>query len=415
MSSVDEKMPEGWVKDTLGEVIDIKHGFAFKGEFITLQSNNKILITPGNFKVGGGFKSNKFKYYTGDYPENYVLKPNDVIVTMTDLSKEGDTLGFSAKVPNDEKEYLHNQRIGLIQFKNSDFDKEYVYWLLRTKHYQKSIVNSATGSTVRHTSPSRIQEYQFKYPEDKKEQKAIANVLTAFDDKIENLRAQNQTLEQTAQTIFKEWFGLYQIDDVLPEGWRVGKLGEIGTIVCGKTPSKSKSDYYGDDIPFIKIPDMHNQVFILGANDNLTLMGANSQRKKMIPKNSIIVSCIATVGLVSLSTQDCQTNQQINSVIPINEFMREYLYLKLTSLRKYLNDLGSGGTATLNVNTSTFSNIELVIPAKDFLMKFNKIQSPLFEKILSNLKQIQTLTQTRDTLLPKLMRGELRVNGLKKE
>jgi type I restriction enzyme S subunit len=77
---------------------------------------------------------------------------------MTDLSKIGDTLGYSAKVPTDNKNYLHNQRIGLLIYKNNDFDKEYIYWLLRTKHYQKSIVNSSTGSTVRHTSPKRIQE-----------------------------------------------------------------------------------------------------------------------------------------------------------------------------------------------------------------------------------------------------------------
>ena len=199
--SLENKIPEGWVETTLGEMINVKHGFAFKGQFISLEPNDKIMVTPGNFKVGGGFKGAKFKYYSGEIPEDYILKPNDVIVTMTDLSKEGDTLGFSAKVPNDNKTYLHNQRIGLIQFINPDFDKEFIYWFLRTEHYQKSMVNSATGSTVRHTSPNRIKEYVFYCPQKLEEQKAIAKILTAFDDKIENLQAQNKTLEQTAQTI----------------------------------------------------------------------------------------------------------------------------------------------------------------------------------------------------------------------
>ena len=251
MSSIENKIPNGWKEASLSEVIDIKHGFAFKGKFITLQSNDKILITPGNFKVGGGFKSNKFKYYTGDFPEDYILKPNDVIVTMTDLSKEGDTLGYSAKVPNDGKTYLRNQRIGLVQFKNLDFDKEYIYWLLRTKHYQKNIVNSATGSTVRHTSPSRIQEYQFKSPA-LNEQKAIAKVLTIFDKKIQNLQAQNQTLEQTTQIIFKEWFGKYQVGYELPEDWHILLIDDLVELIIdyrGKTPKKLGKDWSEEGIP----------------------------------------------------------------------------------------------------------------------------------------------------------------------
>jgi type I restriction enzyme S subunit len=235
----EKSIPKGWVETALGEVINIKHGFAFKGEFISLERNENILITPGNFKVGGGFKSDKFKYYYGDIPNDYILNPNDVIVTMTDLSKIGDTLGYSAKVPTDNKNYLHNQRIGLLIYKNNDFDKEYIYWLLRTKHYQKSIVNSSTGSTVRHTSPKRIQEYSFNTPQSIEEQKAIAQILTAFDDKIELLQDQNKTLETTAQTIFKEWFGKYQIGDELPEGWRVSNCFIRQHIFC----SYSKFSY----------------------------------------------------------------------------------------------------------------------------------------------------------------------------
>ncbi|MCT8778519.1 restriction endonuclease subunit S, partial [Glaesserella parasuis] len=99
----------------LGDFINVKHGFAFKGEFITTKVNNNCLVTPGNFAIGGGFKSDKFKFYTGEIPREYILEENDLIVTMTDLSKEADTLGYSALVPKIEnKIMLHNQRIGLI-------------------------------------------------------------------------------------------------------------------------------------------------------------------------------------------------------------------------------------------------------------------------------------------------------------
>ena len=105
---------EEWKKCKIGDVVDIKHGFAFKGEFFSDEPTNNILLTPGNFRIGGGFKADKFKYYNSDFPKEYILKPNDIIVTMTDLSKDGDTLGYSAIVPDyGQKILLHNQRLGL--------------------------------------------------------------------------------------------------------------------------------------------------------------------------------------------------------------------------------------------------------------------------------------------------------------
>lgn len=317
-------IPEGWKVISLGEIIEVKHGFAFKGEFITEKINENILLTPGNFQIGGGFKSDKLKFYEGQVPEEYLLKSGDIIVTMTDLSKDGDTLGYSAKVPSDSNNYLHNQRIGLVKFRNENFSKDFIYWLLRTPHYQKCIVNSATGSTVRHTSPNRIQQYNFALPIEFNEQESISNFFNSFENKIELLKSQNKTLEEIIQTIYKEWFSKYNIGDFLPDQWRIKKLKECGNIICGKTPPKSNQNYYGNDVPFIKIPDMHNKMFIVESNDNLSLEGANSQMNKMLPKGSICVSCIATVGLVSITTKDSQTNQQINSIIPNSNILTEF-------------------------------------------------------------------------------------------
>lgn len=161
-----------WKTYKLGDLIDVKHGFAFKGEFFSDEPTEDILLTPGNFKIGGGFKTDKFKYYKGDYPKSYVLKEGDILITMTDLSKAGDTLGYSAKIPkHNEVNYLHNQRLGLVQFKSDDIDPDFLYWVLRTQPYQYYIVGSATGSTVKHTSPTRICSYEFQVPKDKKNKK----------------------------------------------------------------------------------------------------------------------------------------------------------------------------------------------------------------------------------------------------
>ncbi len=103
-----------WINVRLGDLIDIKHGFAFRGEFFSGEAPGDLLTTPGNFAIGGGFQWGKPKFYGGPVPEEYVLRPGDLIVTMTDLSKEADTLGYAAVVPNQDVRLLHNQRIGKV-------------------------------------------------------------------------------------------------------------------------------------------------------------------------------------------------------------------------------------------------------------------------------------------------------------
>ncbi|WP_206680788.1 restriction endonuclease subunit S [Endozoicomonas acroporae] len=155
------EIPEGWEVSPLGSLIDIKHGFAFKGEYFSTEPTKNILLTPGNFRIGGGFKADKLKYYNGPIPENYLLSHNDLLVTMTDLSKAGDTLGYPALIPNSKYLcYLHNQRLGKVVFKNKLIGKEFIYQCLTTKVYRNEVLATATGSTVKHTSPKKILAYQ---------------------------------------------------------------------------------------------------------------------------------------------------------------------------------------------------------------------------------------------------------------
>lgn len=237
------------------------------------------------------------------------------------------------------------------------------------------------------------------------EQKAIAAVLSSLDDKIDLLHRQNQTLEAMAATLFRQWF----VEEA-QEDWNEQPLTFWGDIVCGKTPSKTESRYFGGVIPFIKIPDMHGQAFIFQTEDSLTPEGRDSQSKKTIPAGSVCVSCIATVGLVSISTTASQTNQQLNTILPKNDGYRYFLYLFMKSSYDLLHAMASGGTATLNLNTGNFSNIPIPFPGDELLEKFHIAVAPVFQKILKNQAQILTLEKLRDALLPKLMSGEVRVS-----
>jgi restriction endonuclease S subunit len=198
----------------------------------------------------------------------------------------------------------------------------------------------------------------------------------------------------------------------MPEGWEVLMIKDFGDVVCGKTPSKSNPLNFSGDIPFIKIPDMHNSVYVTNPTDTLSYEGMMSQPKKTIPAGSICVSCIATVGKVVITECASQTNQQINSIVPRESFFTEFLYFYMCTLNSHFHDLASGGSATLNMNTSTFSSIKIIKPNENLLIIFSDRVRWLFKRILLNSNEIITLEKARDALLPKLLSGEFDLSAL---
>ncbi|MBI4978666.1 MAG: restriction endonuclease subunit S [Spirochaetes bacterium] len=162
-----EEADEGWEEKPLSEIISVKHGYAFKGGEISDQKNSNILVTPGNFKIGGGFKGEKYKYFVGEsFPDEYRFIANDLVVTMTDLSVDTDTLGYPAFIPQSKEFiYLHNQRVGKVNFQDDHIEwKYFVYFTLRTDEYRQYIIGSASGTSIMHTSPDRICAYICHFP-----------------------------------------------------------------------------------------------------------------------------------------------------------------------------------------------------------------------------------------------------------
>lgn len=140
-------LPAKWIYSGLSKLIDIKHGFAFKGEYFSETKTNQILLTPGNVRIGGGFKFDKLKYYKGEIPKDYIFGVDDIFVSMTDLSKECDSLGYAARVPSrEDTQFLHNQRLGrVILGKHPSSVKEFIYQVLISQNYRNTVLGSVTG------------------------------------------------------------------------------------------------------------------------------------------------------------------------------------------------------------------------------------------------------------------------------
>ena len=204
-----------------------------------------------------------------------------------------------------------------------------------------------------------------------------------------------------------------ELQKEIPEAWKNGTIEDLSEeIICGKTPSTKKQEYYGSDIPFITIPDMHDKIYIVKTERYLSKFGANSQFTKYLPKNSICVSCIGTAGLVSLVYEKSQTNQQINSIIPKEDFSAYYIFLLMKNISKVIINLGQSGTTMCNLNKLQFSKINIMIPSIKIMNLFDKVVYSLFEQILNNTLENEKLADLRDTLLPHLMSGELDVSNV---
>jgi len=383
-----------WRETTLGDNINIKHGYAFKGQYITTDVTNDILVTPGNFYIGGGFKHDKFKYFHSVYPKNYVLKKNDVVLTMTDLSKEGDTLGYAAKVPEIKgKNFLHNQRIGLVEFLSKNVDNNFIYWLMRTKDYQGFIVGSASGTAIRHTSPASIKAYGFLLPPIS-EQKAIASVLSSIDDKIDLLHRQNNTLESIAETIFRQWF-IEEADD----GWGEGVLGDaiqlfdskrmpISKIQRDKMKDGNLFPYYGA----ATIMDYINNYIFDG---EYILLGEDGT-----------VRTNEGYPILQYATGKFWVNNHahvMQAKSPYNNFFL-WCYLSKKNIDKIVT-----GAVQPKVNQANLKSLDFPKFPENLIEKFCSNTADIFSKIKHNRKQIKTLECLRDMLLPKLISGDIRV------
>ena len=309
------------------------------------------------------------------------------------------------------------QRTVLIRPNVQKVNPQYLVYYLLSPKPQYELLGTANGATVAHVNLPAIRNMKIELPE-KSVQDKIGTILVTYDDLIENNQKQIKLLEEAAQWLYKEWFvdlrfpghENTKIVDGVPEGWNECTIESFGTVITGKTPPTSNKEYYTNGkVPFVTIPDMHNVVYPLKTEKRLTIEGAQTQKNKYIPPNSVMISCIGTVGLVSIATEVCQTNQQINSIILNNEDDLYFFYESMLRMKDLLDGLGSNGATMTNVNKSKLEKLIIISPSKDIVKQYNDVCKPLFESALNLSRKNVYLKNMREALLPKLMSGEVEV------
>lgn len=326
------------------------------------------------------------------------MKKNDCVPKIGDVlvAKDGSYLKEIFVNKRDDKKAILSS-IAIFRPNTNIILPEYLCYLLKSpKIYNYTRNNCVSGSALPRIILKSFKNIPIEITTIENQTK-IVNFLSNLDKKIQLNSQINNNLYEMCNKIYHSYLDKYSNLIVYKKIVDIAKK-----VVTGKTPSTKNEDFWNGNIPFITIPDMHNQVFTIGTERSITESGA----KAIIPKNSISVSCIATVGLVSISTKKSQTNQQINSIIIDNYYDLYYLFEFLSEQSDYMKNI-AGGSTTYNINKNTFENIEVPYLPKEILIDFHNIVVNMFEKIKFNQKENITLQDLKDTLLPKLMNGEI--------
>lgn len=310
---------------------------------------------------------------------------------------------------------------------NGKFDLKYLYQLLKSPYMKDQYKNMSTGSAQPQLPIRDIKKLKLLIPP-LNEQKAIAKILSDLDEKIEINNKINDNLEKMAQAIFKQWFVDFEFPNEngepykssggemieselgeIPKGWTISKLGELGNVITGKTPSIKDVENYGDEYKFITPVDIKNECFVIESQRKLSTIGYEKVKKFIIEENSVGVTCIGSnLGEVYINASECFTNQQINSLVLNDKEHYPYVYIILKNMKNDFLNI-AGGSAVPIINKSAFSEIKILLPSHNILDQFSKNVIEMFNKIKENLKENEVLKALRDTLLPKLMSGEIRL------
>ena len=438
---------------TLGDYAKVQGGYAYKSKDFTDTGVPVLKIK----NVGkGSLLYNEVSYVDKiflDTTANFVTQVGDILISMTgsNINQPASMVGRVARVSKGDPLSLINQRVGRLLLKEEGVvDIRFLYYYLSQYEVQYYLVSNATGSANQVNINGKLIE-SIQIPDyDYNQTKKIAHILSTLDDKIELNRKMNETLEAMAQALFKSWF--VDFDPVhakaackseqelevaaaklgiskeilelfpnefeesemgmIPLGWKAKTIKDFGRVITGKTPPKKIEDAYTDKgKPFITPTDIDDSLFVTNTVRYLSEKGQFAVRNSKITAGSICVTCIGSqMGKTTVAPTDSFTNQQINSIVLTKDNIRNYLLCNLRGRRKEIFLLGSGGGSTMPLlNKSSFEKVDVLLPTAGAMEAFDSMMKDNINLVLQNDIESNNLSKLRDTLLPKLLSGEVEV------
>ena len=401
-----------WKKYKLKDVCTILgdglHGtpiYDDKGEFFFINGNN---LKDGRISI---------KNDTKRVPYSEANKYKKPLNNRTILVSINGTIGNVAKY-RDEKCILGKSACFFNVKENVDLN--FIYYVVANQQFKNTITQLATGTTIKNVSLEIMRNYTFRIPP-LSIQKQIGKILSSLDDKIELNRRINDNLEQQAQALFKSWFvdfdpfkdGKFVESELgrIPEGWRVERLGSVCKCLLGGTPSRNKEEYWNGKIAWINSGEI-NEFRITKPSEYITQEGLKKSATKLLPKKTTVLAITgATLGQVSLLEIDSCANQSVIGLLENEDIFHEYIY---PLIKNRIDDLCSHmtGGAQQHINKNNVEQLEILVPPKKILVEYKQIATPIYSLISNICFESQKISKLRDSLLPRLMSGELKLDKI---
>jgi len=298
-----------------------------------------------------------------------------------------------------------------------DIEWQFIYYVF--KHFfERKFMGGTSGAAIPYITKPDIERFSFFVPEDRRHQKRIASILSAYDDLIENNRRRIQLLEQAAQLLYKEWFvhlrfpghEHVKIVNGIPEGWGKKKIADVCETIGGGTPSTKVAEYWDGDITWVVPSDItrNDGLVLLNSERKITEKGLRESSARMIPPETILMTSRASVGFFALMDYAVCTNQGFINIIPHDESMRMYLLFNLMSRVEEIRS-NAKGTTYPEISKSRFRDMDIVVPADAIVYEFSGFASKIIHQLRTLKRLVLKLTKARDLLLPRLMNGEIAV------
>lgn len=409
-----------WKDVRLGDVCEIYGRIGFRGyttnDLVDTPKEGAISLSPKNI-INGELNLDQCTYIKWDkYYESpeIMINPNEIIITKT-----GSSVGRTTFVRRVDHPMTLNPQ--LVVLKNISENAEFLSYYIKSALFQSVLKSIVVGSAIPTLSQKNLANLKINVPKEVDDQRRIASILSSLDRKIELNNKINADLEEMAQAIFKNWFVDFEpfkdgkfVDSelgMIPEGWKVGRADDFYQINIGKTPPRKEHQWFSTnpaDKIWVSIANMGNSgIFISDSSEYLTKEAVDRHNIIMVPRNTILLSFKLTVGRVAIADKELTTNEAIARFILSDDKYMEYLYLYL---KKYdYNSLGSTSSIATAVNSKTIKGMQMLQPSDNVIEAFHIQVNPIFEKIRSLTKENSCLSLLRDTLLPRLMSGELEV------
>ncbi len=410
------ELPEGWAKQNL--VACLEKIIDYRGRTPKKSVNGIVTLSAKSVKMGR-IDYSKAYYISKETYKSFMVrgfpKKGDILMTTEA------PLGCIAKLDRDNISVA--QRLLTLRGKAGVLDNDYLMYFLTSRRGQHELHSRASGSTVQGIKRSEFEHVKVLLPSSYEEQKTIAKILSSFDDKIELLRKQNETLESLAFTIFKEWFVNFNYPEAtgemvdselgeIPKGWQVSSLSDIFKLTGGGTPKTSVKKYWEGNLPWYSVTDAPNSsnCFVINTEKNISAAGLENSSTKLLRKGTTIVSARGTVGKLALVGRKMAMNQScygLNGKVGFGDY---YVFFQMKEMINHIKKNVHGAVFD-TITKVTFEHIKIPTASYPELDKFESVVTPVMDKVLNNVHQIQTLSKARDTLLPKLMSGEIRAEG----